>query len=101
MFKSIYEPPQRRFLTAEEYQEETRRETAKAIKELRVYCSSPECDTWKVVSRLKDPKKYEHISLIAPFFLSGFSMHCEVLKLHERARTFGKILEVHFSLALH
>ena len=55
---SKQEIPKRRLLTEEEYQEEAQRETLKALEELRGYCSSPECDSWRVVSRLKDPKRY-------------------------------------------
>ncbi|CAB3978140.1 Hypothetical predicted protein [Paramuricea clavata] len=47
-----------RFITAEEYEKEGVEETAKALKALREYCESPECNTWRTVSRLKSPKRF-------------------------------------------
>lgn len=41
-------PPKQRLLTLDEYQEQTIRETNKALEELRSYVSSPECKQWKV-----------------------------------------------------
>ncbi|XP_065053712.1 nuclear envelope integral membrane protein 1-like isoform X2 [Rhopilema esculentum] len=51
-------PKKKRFLTEEEFREEAEKETSKALAELRGYCSSPECSPWRVVSRLKDPKRF-------------------------------------------
>lgn len=51
-------PPKRRFLTLEEYEQQGIRETKKALGELRQYCSSPECKQWKVMSSLKNPKRF-------------------------------------------
>lgn len=31
-------------------------ETPKALEDLKKYCKSPNCDAWKVVSRLRNPK---------------------------------------------
>jgi hypothetical protein len=53
-----------RFITAEEYEKEGIEETAKALKALREYCESPECNTWKTVSRLKSPKRYFYTFLM-------------------------------------
>jgi hypothetical protein len=44
-----------KLLTEEEYYEQGVRETAKALNELRGYCSSPDCNTWKTVLKLKEP----------------------------------------------
>ena len=33
-------------------------ETRRALEDLREYCSSPECDTWRLVSRLQSPTRY-------------------------------------------
>ena len=33
-------------------------ETRRALEDLRGYCSSPECDTWRLVSRLQNPTRY-------------------------------------------
>eukprot|EP00794_Sanderia_malayensis_P003475 gene3475-3973_t len=57
MGRRIY-PQKRKLLTEDEYREQAERETKKALQELRGYCSSPDCNSWKVVSRLKDPKKF-------------------------------------------
>lgn len=57
-FTSNCQPQKRRLLTEEEYRMEAQRETAKALKELREYCSSPEIDTWRIVQRLNDPKRF-------------------------------------------
>lgn len=66
IFFAIYRIPYRiqsylrgpRFISVEEYEKQGILETAKALKELREYCQSPECNTWKTVSRLKSPKRY-------------------------------------------
>ena len=50
-------PPTRRLLTEEEYIQEGQDYTAKALKELSEYCHSPDCDSWKVISRLKSPDR--------------------------------------------
>ncbi|CAL8256240.1 unnamed protein product [Gadus morhua 'NCC'] len=46
----------RRLLTEEQYQRQGEEETQKALEELRRYCASPECSTWKAVSRIQSPK---------------------------------------------
>lgn len=48
--------PKPRILSEEEYIQQAIIETPKALEELRKYCKSPNCDTWRVVSRLQDPK---------------------------------------------
>lgn len=54
-------PEKRKLLSENQYRQEGIRETAKALKELQNYCSSPECNTWKTVLKLKDPTKYVNI----------------------------------------
>lgn len=49
--------PKIRLLSEDEYIQQSLIETPKALEELRKYCKSPNCDSWKVVSRLRDPKK--------------------------------------------
>ncbi|XP_074653008.1 nuclear envelope integral membrane protein 1-like [Tubulanus polymorphus] len=51
-------PKSRRLLTGEEYYLEGRAETRKALEELRQYCRSPQCDTWRTVSRLDSPSRF-------------------------------------------
>jgi len=48
-------PPKQVLLTEEEYILQGVKETAKGLDELKAYCSSPECDSWKLVKRLKNP----------------------------------------------
>jgi Uncharacterized conserved protein (DUF2215). len=48
-------PPQAKLLTEAEYYEQGVKETAMALEELREYCSSPDCNAWKTVLKLKEP----------------------------------------------
>ena len=50
--------PKARLLTEEEFMDQTRIETAKALEELRSFCKSPKCDPWKVTSRLQSPSRF-------------------------------------------
>ncbi|KAL5243648.1 hypothetical protein ACI65C_011058 [Semiaphis heraclei] len=50
--------PKLRLLSEDEYIQQALIETPKALDELRKYCNSPDCDTWKVVNRLHNPKKF-------------------------------------------
>ena len=51
-------PPRHTFLSEEEYMMQGTEETRRALEDLREYCSSPECDTWRLVSRLQNPTRY-------------------------------------------
>ncbi|XP_032687912.1 nuclear envelope integral membrane protein 1-like isoform X3 [Odontomachus brunneus] len=51
-------PEKRKLINEDQYRQEGIRETVKALKELQDYCSSPECNTWKTVLRLKDPIRF-------------------------------------------
>lgn len=50
-------PPKVRRLTMEEYYEQGIKETANSLEELRKFCSSPECEKWKLALQLKDVKR--------------------------------------------
>eukprot|EP00062_Callorhinchus_milii_P027208 gi/632990230/ref/XP_007884071.1/ PREDICTED: transmembrane protein 194A-like [Callorhinchus milii] len=50
------EPPA--LLTEEEYRQQGEVETQRALEGLRGYCSSPEINAWKTVSRLSAPKRF-------------------------------------------
>jgi hypothetical protein len=52
-------PKKRKLLTQEEYVKEGNEYTLKALQELKNYCSSPDCNTWKIVSRIKSPERYQ------------------------------------------
>ncbi|XP_044259966.1 nuclear envelope integral membrane protein 1 [Tribolium madens] len=51
-------PPKIKPITNDEYYEQGVRETAKALDDLRKYCSSPECKQWQVAMKLKDVKRF-------------------------------------------
>jgi hypothetical protein len=44
-------------LTQEEFAREADEYTQQALKDLKDYCKSPECDKWKTISRLKSPDR--------------------------------------------
>lgn len=49
--------PKPQFLSQDEYIHQTMIETPKALIELHKYCNSPNYNVWKVISRLREPKK--------------------------------------------
>lgn len=51
-------PPEVKLLTEEEYLLQADVETRKALSELRKFCSSPDCKTWAVVTKLKNPVRF-------------------------------------------
>ncbi|GFV39402.1 nuclear envelope integral membrane protein 1 [Trichonephila clavipes] len=51
-------PPKVKLLTELEFIEQGHIETKKALENLRKYCSSPDCDVWKTVTRLKNPVRF-------------------------------------------
>ncbi|XP_039287898.1 nuclear envelope integral membrane protein 1-like [Nilaparvata lugens] len=55
LMKRFRPTPKRKLLSEDEYHEQGARETARALDELRGYCSSPDCDQWRVMTRLKNP----------------------------------------------
>lgn len=60
-FRRIYNrffPPKPRLLTSEEFDELGRRETEKALNELREYVKSPNCKQWKTVMNLSQPTRF-------------------------------------------
>jgi hypothetical protein len=64
-------PPKRRLLSKEEFEEQGRIETDKALKELREFVKSPKCkEQWKLVMNLSQPTRFasfvegdEHVTL--------------------------------------
>jgi hypothetical protein len=48
-------------MTLDEYNREANDFTEKALKDLKEYCKSPDCNTWKVISRLRKPDRYSNI----------------------------------------
>ncbi|KAF7266053.1 nuclear envelope integral membrane protein-like [Rhynchophorus ferrugineus] len=51
-------PPKPELISNDEYYQQGVRETAKALGELREYCSSPQCNQWKTALKLKDVKRF-------------------------------------------
>lgn len=50
-------PPKVKLLSNDEYYQQGVKETAKALNQLRSYCSSPDCNQWKTALKLKDVKR--------------------------------------------
>lgn len=50
-------PVKCRLLTQEEYNIETDEFTKKQLKDLKIYCRSPECNSWEIINRLKNPER--------------------------------------------
>ncbi|XP_025204616.1 nuclear envelope integral membrane protein 1 [Melanaphis sacchari] len=70
--------PKPRLLSEDEYVQQSLIETPKALEELRKYCKSPNCDSWKVVSRLRDPKKF------AEFMETSAHVSADAVDEHEK-----------------
>lgn len=52
-------PPARKLLTKDEFEDQGRVETEKALKELREFVKSPKCkDQWKLVKKLAQPTRF-------------------------------------------
>lgn len=51
-------PPKVVLLTEDEYIRQANEETRRALATLRKYCTSPNCDAWKVMTKLKDPVRF-------------------------------------------
>lgn len=47
-----------RLISVEEYERQGAIETAKALDDLKRFCSSPECNQWRTISRLKNPNRF-------------------------------------------
>lgn len=45
-------------MTNDEYYHQGVLETSRALNDLRSYCSSPECNQWQTVLRLKNAKRF-------------------------------------------
>lgn len=76
-----WKPEPRRLLTEEEYQRQGEEETRRGLEELRKYCTSPEFNTWKTVSRLQSPKRFAD-------FIEG-SPHLMPNEMHVHSQEYG------------
>lgn len=61
-------PPKIKVLTEEEYIREGNEQTKKELEKLRDFCRSPDCQAWKIISRLKSPQRFAD-------FVEGNSWH--------------------------
>ncbi|XP_011175235.1 nuclear envelope integral membrane protein 1 isoform X2 [Solenopsis invicta] len=78
-------PEKRKLLSEEQYHQEGIRQTRKALKDLQNYCSSPECNPWKTVLRLKNPIRFAR-------FMEGDS-HLLEDEIEEHEEEVSKILD--------
>ena len=56
-FKYRYFPTTRKLLTVDEYITQTSRFTSKELEELKKYCKSSFCDTWRLCTRISRPER--------------------------------------------
>lgn len=77
------EPLVLRYLTDDEYREQTEAETARALEELRQACWRPDFPSWLAVSRLQAPKKF------ADFVLGASHLSPEEVNTHEKQYGLG------------
>ncbi|WAR04374.1 NMP1A-like protein [Mya arenaria] len=61
-------PPKVKLLTEDEYVRQGNESTQAELAKLRDYCRSPDCQAWKVISRLKNPHRFAE-------FVEGNSWH--------------------------
>lgn len=52
-------PPKPKLLTSEEFYEQGVLETTRALEELKTYCSSPVSKPWRMMTKLKDPQRFD------------------------------------------
>ncbi|KAM4836056.1 nuclear envelope integral membrane protein 2 isoform 1-T1 [Thomomys bottae] len=72
-----------KYLSDEEYREQTEAETKNALEELRHACRRPDFPSWLAVSRLQAPKKF------ADFVLGASHLAPEEIRLHEEQYGLG------------
>ena len=56
--QKVYFKPKIKLLSEDEYLDQSRIETEKALKNLREFCQSPKCNSWKIASRLDSPTRF-------------------------------------------
>ena len=50
-------PKKRRLLSEDEYAKQAKDYTQQKLKELKIYCKSTECDSWKIIESLNSPQR--------------------------------------------
>lgn len=53
----------KRLLTNEEFEQQGIEETRKALEQLREYCNSPQCNAWKMISKMESPERFAQFVL--------------------------------------
>lgn len=51
-------PVKRKLLTQDEYMREADEYTQQQLRELQKYCRSPDCNSWRIITRLKSPERF-------------------------------------------
>ena len=57
-YRKRFFKPKIKLLSEEEYLDQSRIETEKALASLREFCQSPKCNSWKITSRLESPTRF-------------------------------------------
>ncbi|XP_044143360.1 nuclear envelope integral membrane protein 1 isoform X2 [Bufo gargarizans] len=81
--KSRMKPEPPRLLTEEEFRKQGEEETKKALEDMREYCSSPDFQAWKVISRIQSPKRF------ADFVEGSSHLDSNEVSLHEHEYGIG------------
>ncbi|XP_052804819.1 nuclear envelope integral membrane protein 1-like isoform X3 [Mya arenaria] len=68
-------PPKVKLLTEDEYVRQGNESTQAELAKLRDYCRSPDCQAWKVISRLKNPHRNMRSEERFAEFVEGNSWH--------------------------
>lgn len=81
-------PEKRKLLSEDQYYQEGMRHTRKSLKELQNYCSSPECNPWKTVLRLKDPIRLYNFDYIHSLTSIQMSMYTFNIAIYIGSKSF-------------
>lgn len=82
LLNKLFPPKPPRLLTPQEFEEVGRRETEKALQQLRQYCNSPECKQWKLIKKLNTPSRF------SSFVEDGVHLTSDEVEAYERVSSF-------------
>ncbi|XP_052804818.1 nuclear envelope integral membrane protein 1-like isoform X2 [Mya arenaria] len=68
-------PPKVKLLTEDEYVRQGNESTQAELAKLRDYCRSPDCQAWKVISRLKNPHRFAEFIMQRAWHISGLEIN--------------------------
>ncbi|XP_066440552.1 nuclear envelope integral membrane protein 1 isoform X2 [Eleutherodactylus coqui] len=83
VIKSRVKPEPPRLLSEEEYMRQSEEETKKALEDLRNFCSSPDFQAWRAISRIQSPKRF------ADFVEGSSHLTSNEVSLHEHEYGMG------------